>query len=192
MTDQSSCRRLAVHGEPCTVFFDKDARSFYIGPVFYKQEFMDRPGRYDHIMDLDWLPSARPAVPAGPAGHADQVVQAGPAQAIAQEGDDERDERADEEQMDLDDQAQTTTDSPQGNDKIPRPPNAWILFRKEKSKQLHEANPSMSVGQVSAEASRQWHALSDEDRAFYKQMAEEAKQQHKIQYPEYRYKPGRK
>lgn len=142
---------------------------------------MERPARYDYIGDLDWLPTARPAGPAGPAEATEQV-----------EVEDERDDGADEEQMDLDDQAQATTDSPQSNDKIPRPPNAWILFRKEKSKQLREANPSMSVGEVSAEASRQWRALSDEDQSVYKQLAEEAKRQHKIQYPDYRYKPARK
>lgn len=158
---------------------------------------MDRPARYDFITDLDWLPNARPGGPGGPsgtAGTAGTAGNSGSAAATAQvEGIDERNEVVDEEeQMDLDERPQATTDSPQSNDKIPRPPNAWILFRKAKSKQLRETNPSMSVGEISAEASRQWRAMSDEDQGFYKQMAEEAKRQHMIQYPDYRYKPGRK
>lgn len=152
---------------------------------------MDRPGRYEHITDLDWLPNARPAGPAGDAGPSGPADSGGAAEQV--EDHNERNEGADEgEEMDLDGQAQATTGSPQSTEKIPRPPNAWILFRKEKSKELHEANPRMSVGEVSAEASRQWKAMSDEDHAFYRQMAKEAAEQHKIQYPEYRYKPARK
>lgn len=109
------------------------------------------------------------------------------------EGDDERNEGYNEvEEMDLDGQAPATTGSPQITEKIPRPPNSWILFRKQKSKELHEANPGMSAGEISTEASRQWKNLSDEDRGFFQEMAKEAAQQHKIQYPDYRYKPARK
>lgn len=32
--------------------------------------------------------------------------------------------------------------------KIPRPPNSWILYRKDKSKELLEANPGMSTGAI--------------------------------------------
>lgn len=94
--------------------------------------------------------------------------------------------------MDLDGQVQATAGSPQSAEKIPRPPNSWILFRKEKSKELREANPGMSAGEVSTEAARQWKALSDEGKGFYQDLAKQAAEQHKIQYPEYRYKPARK
>lgn len=191
MTDQSFCRHIAIRGEPCTVFFDKSARSFCIAPVYYRQEFVDRPGRYDHIADLDWLPNARPASAAGSEGPTGSAGSGGAAEQAV--GDNERDEGADEEEeMDLDGQAQDTAFSPQSTEKIPRPPNAWILFRKEKSKELHQANPRMSAGEISTEASRQWKAMSVEERAFYHQMAETAAQQHKVQYPDYRYKPARK
>lgn len=146
---------------------------------------MNKPGRYDHITDFDWLPDARPADSAGPAGAGGAMEQV--------EGDNENNEGADEEEeMEPDGQAQDATSSPQSTEKIPRPPNAWILFRKEKSKQLREANPSLSAGQVSTEASAQWQAMSDEEKGFYHKMAQEAAEQHKIQYPGYRYKPGRK
>lgn len=43
---------MVIRGEPCTIFFDKNMRYFIIAPVRNKQEFADRPGRYDHIIDL--------------------------------------------------------------------------------------------------------------------------------------------
>lgn len=141
MTDQSSCRRLAVHGEPCTVFFDKDARSFYIGPVFYKQEFMDRPGRYDHIMDLDWLPNARPD---GQAGQAGQAGIAGPTSPAASGG---------------------------KTEKASRPPTAWTAFMQEKLHEMREENPNVAFGEVSKEASREWKVASDKDKNFFKEVA---------------------
>ncbi|KKY31413.1 putative mating-type protein mat1 [Diaporthe ampelina] len=184
-------QQAVIHGEPCTIFFDKNARMFCIAPVFYKQELVDRPGRYDHIIDLDWLPGAGPSAPSAPTVATGNTDDTGNSTSGGAEEEEEGDALSTDE-MDVDEQAPATTGSPQSNEKIPRPPNSWILFRMEKSKELREANPSMSAGEVSTEAARQWKALSDEAKVFYQEMAKEAALQHKMQYPDYRYKPGRK
>lgn len=166
-------------------------RYFIIAPIRNKQELVDRPGRYDHVIDLPEIPAA------GTSGTtaADEAVdqrEGGGADDEADEGEDEVEEADASEEMDLDEPAPTSGGSSRSTEKIPRPPNSWILFRKEKSKELREANPSMSAGEVSTEAARQWKALSDEDKGFYQEMAKQAALQHKIQYPDYVYRPGRK
>lgn len=155
-------------------------RYFIIAPLISKQEFADRPGRYDHIIDLDWMTADNYAAEAA----AEEQVK----------GDDKADEATGphSDDMDPDEPGPAASGSPQGTEKIPRPPNSWILFRREKSKQLREANPNISTGEVSTEAARQWKALSDEEKGFYQEMAREAAEQHKIQYPDYVYRPARK
>lgn len=78
-TDHFFCREAVIHGEPCTIFFDKNVRMFAILPVWYKQEFADRPGRYDHIIDLDWLPGAGPYAHPAPIDETGSTVSAGSA-----------------------------------------------------------------------------------------------------------------
>jgi hypothetical protein len=181
---------MIIRGESCTIFFDKNMRFFIIAPIRNKQEFADRPGRYDYIVDL-------PAISAsGTAGtkNAHGSVEKPQGDVEGSEGSDEaeKDYDLDSEEMDLDGPSPSASGSAQSTKKIPRPPNSWILFRRDKSKELREANPNMSTGEVSIEAARQWKVLSDEDKGFYQEMAKQAALQHKIQYPDYVYKPGRK
>ena len=78
-TDHFFYRQAVIHGEPCTIFLDKNVRMFCIAPVFYKQELMERPGRYEHIVDLDWLPGAAPTATTSTAGTAGTAGSAGTA-----------------------------------------------------------------------------------------------------------------
>ncbi|KAG8166830.1 hypothetical protein KVR01_002519 [Diaporthe batatas] len=169
-----------IRGEPCTIFFDKAIRYFIIAPLISKQEFADRPGRYDHIIDLDWMTADNYAAPAA----AKEQVK----------GDDKAEEvtEPNSDDMDPDEGEPAASGSPRGAEKIPRPPNSWILFRRDKSKQLREANPNISTGEVSTEAARQWKALSAEEKGFYQEMARQAAEDHKTQYPDYVYRPARK
>lgn len=166
-------------------------RYFIIAPIRNKQEFADRPGRYDHVIDLPEILTAGAAATAA-AGEAVEQRERDDAGNEADDGDDEVEEADALEEMDLDEPEPTSSGSSQSTEKIPRPPNSWILFRKDKSKELREANPGMSAGEVSTEAARQWKAMSDEDKGFYQEMAKQAALQHKIQYPDYVYRPGRK
>lgn len=75
-------------------------------------------------------------------------------------------------------------------DHIPRPPNAFMLFRsdlwaKEKNKSTVERDHRM----ISRIAGQEWNKLSEAQRAPYRSMAERAKQQHTLLYPDYKYTP---
>ncbi|KAF8139935.1 hypothetical protein EV363DRAFT_1311173 [Boletus edulis] len=73
---------------------------------------------------------------------------------------------------------------------IPRPPNAFMVFRswlwnKDNLKSIERDNRN-----VSRIAGRYWNALSEAERAPFRSLAEEAKARHAQLYPEYRYSPG--
>jgi hypothetical protein len=73
---------------------------------------------------------------------------------------------------------------------IPRPPNAFMVFRswlwnKDNLKSIERDNRN-----VSRIAGRYWNELSEAERAPFRCMAEEAKARHAQLYPEYRYSPG--
>jgi hypothetical protein len=144
---------MIVRGEPCTIFFDKNMRYFIIAPIRNKQEFADRPGRYDYIVDLPAI-SASGTPDTDNAGETVEKVQ----------DDDEGSEGSDEaekdddmysEDVDLDEPSPSASGSTQSTQKIPHPPNSWVFFRRDKSKELREANPNMSTGDLSIEAARQ-------------------------------------
>ncbi|KAJ7675097.1 hypothetical protein B0H17DRAFT_1140526 [Mycena rosella] len=70
----------------------------------------------------------------------------------------------------------------------PRPPNAWILYRAEKSKDIGRKAQS----DVSKEISAMWKAESPHIRAEYERRADLKKAEHQAMYPEYRFQPVKK
>ncbi|KAJ7128884.1 hypothetical protein C8R43DRAFT_957402 [Mycena crocata] len=70
----------------------------------------------------------------------------------------------------------------------PRPPNAWILYRAEKSKAIGRKAQS----DVSKEISAMWKAETPDVRAEYERRAEEKKAEHSAMYPQYRFQPVKK
>ncbi|KAH9921395.1 high mobility group box domain-containing protein [Fomitopsis serialis] len=75
-------------------------------------------------------------------------------------------------------------------DHIPRPPNAFMLFRselwaKEKIKSTVERDHRM----ISRMAGAAWNALPESERVPYRRLAELAKQRHAEAYPDYKYSP---
>ncbi|PPQ78883.1 hypothetical protein CVT26_011705 [Gymnopilus dilepis] len=77
----------------------------------------------------------------------------------------------------------------------PRPPNSWILYRAHILKTLPPPGPGeprRSQSEVSAMVSQMWRDESEATKAHYERLAEEAKEQHKIQFPGYRFKPQKK
>lgn len=73
---------------------------------------------------------------------------------------------------------------------IPRPPNAFMVFRswlwnKDDLKSVERDNRN-----VSRIAGRLWNDLSDEKRAPFRKMADDAKMRHAQLYPEYKYTPS--
>ncbi|EAU91357.1 pcc1 [Coprinopsis cinerea okayama7 len=85
--------------------------------------------------------------------------------------------------------AQTSTVTP------PRPPNAWILYRGDKLRELFEpvpGQPRMSQADVSRIIGQMWRTESDATRMEYERRADEAKAEHAIKYPNYRFNPKKK
>ncbi|TFK25502.1 hypothetical protein FA15DRAFT_755736 [Coprinopsis marcescibilis] len=77
----------------------------------------------------------------------------------------------------------------------PRPPNAWILYRSDKLKQLPEpakGEPKRAQADVSRLISTMWRNESDATRAYYEQLADLRKAEHSLMYPGYRYVPMKK
>ncbi|KAJ3834136.1 hypothetical protein F5878DRAFT_728392 [Lentinula raphanica] len=76
-------------------------------------------------------------------------------------------------------------------DHIPRPPNAFIVYRSHWWDE-HKYSPSVDRDhrQVSRIVAHRWHTLSEEQRLPFRQEAEVRKQQHALMYPGYKYAPG--
>lgn len=89
--------------------------------------------------------------------------------------------------------------------RIPRPPNAYILYRKERHQIVKGKRPGItnneiceyhvpffwthtdsSVAQV---LGRCWNMEHPDIRTYYKKMADDIKEEHKRLYPDYQYRP---
>nr|AHL24888.1 mating-type protein MAT1-2-1 [Ophiostoma himal-ulmi] len=68
--------------------------------------------------------------------------------------------------------------------KVPRPPNAYILYRKDNHKAVKQANPSLSNNDIC-----KWNTEEDTVRVHYHKMAVEIKRQVEILHPHYKYNP---
>lgn len=77
----------------------------------------------------------------------------------------------------------------------PRPPNAWIIYRSEKTKMITAraaGQPPPSQGMVSKMISAMWKDEPAATRAIYERRADEKKAEHQKQYPGYRFQPKKK
>ncbi|KJZ80351.1 hypothetical protein HIM_00201 [Hirsutella minnesotensis 3608] len=75
--------------------------------------------------------------------------------------------------------------------KIPRPRNAFILYRQHHQAQVTADNPKLSNPDISKIIGEKWKNESDDVKQNWKKLAEEEKQRHQNQYPNYRYQPRR-
>ncbi|KAK0475786.1 high mobility group box domain-containing protein, partial [Armillaria novae-zelandiae] len=71
---------------------------------------------------------------------------------------------------------------------IPRPSNAYIIFRSE-FVALHKETLSKTQQTASKLAGAAWRQLPKEVQIHYKGLAKEGKEQHARAYPGYKYKP---
>nr|AGH03256.1 mating type protein [Ophiostoma montium]AGH03263.1 mating type protein [Ophiostoma montium] len=71
--------------------------------------------------------------------------------------------------------------------RIPRPPNAWIIYRSRKSKEIRKQLPHATAGYISTVVSKMWKLESRETRLHYNSKAVEAQKLHKEMYPGYKY-----
>ncbi|KAL2073569.1 hypothetical protein VTL71DRAFT_10895 [Oculimacula yallundae] len=79
----------------------------------------------------------------------------------------------------------------QPDPKIPRPRNAFILYRQHYQAQVVIQNPGLANPEISKIIGEQWREQAPEIKNEWKRLAEEEKQRHQRQYPGYRYQPRR-
>ncbi|KAI5287251.1 hypothetical protein KEM54_006125, partial [Ascosphaera aggregata] len=70
--------------------------------------------------------------------------------------------------------------------KIPRPRNAFILFRQHLQLSVVAQHPGLSNPEISKIIGNQWRSMSAEAKQQWKNLAEEEKIRHHQQYPDYR------
>ncbi|CAG8484882.1 8905_t:CDS:2 [Ambispora gerdemannii] len=75
--------------------------------------------------------------------------------------------------------------------KPPRPPNAFILYRRSKQQSIVAANEGITNNEVSKQVGEMWHKASADEKSHFQQLADAAKMEHMQKYPEYKYRPRR-
>lgn len=78
---------------------------------------------------------------------------------------------------------------------IARPPNSWILYRRDARNNLPPeapGEPRRAQADVSKLISTMWKNEPDHVRAHYERLAEQAKMEHKMMYPDYKFTPETK
>ncbi|KAF8632760.1 hypothetical protein AX15_001698 [Amanita polypyramis BW_CC] len=75
---------------------------------------------------------------------------------------------------------------------IPRPANAFFIFRKKYASEFKALTTCSNQSVVSANAGKAWHALTSEEKNHYTMLAEIVKEEHAKKYPGYAYKPQKK
>ncbi|CCD25174.1 HMG-box domain-containing protein NDAI_0E03570 [Naumovozyma dairenensis CBS 421] len=83
---------------------------------------------------------------------------------------------------------------------IPRPRNAFILFRQHLHHTLFPKEKEMLIkegsfkanSQVSRDIGQRWRQLTDEEKKYWQDLAQKEKEWHKKKYPNYKYTPRSK
>ncbi|KAF8446979.1 hypothetical protein BDZ91DRAFT_768730 [Kalaharituber pfeilii] len=75
--------------------------------------------------------------------------------------------------------------------RIPRPRNAFILFRQHNHASVVQANPGKPNPEISKIIGEMWRESSKETKIIWQKHAEEEKRKHLVRYPEYKYQPRR-
>ncbi|GAB7352871.1 hypothetical protein MBLNU459_g3468t2 [Dothideomycetes sp. NU459] len=75
--------------------------------------------------------------------------------------------------------------------RVPRPRNAFILYRQTHQATVAAHNPGLANPDISKIIGEQWSNEPEDEKSRWKAYAEEEKLQHQQKYPEYRYRPRR-
>ena len=74
---------------------------------------------------------------------------------------------------------------------IKRPPNAFMVYRRERNDVARQMYPMYTVQQISKLLGEQWHREEEHVRQEYFQKAKEEDVKHREMYPDYKYRPRR-
>ena len=79
--------------------------------------------------------------------------------------------------------------SPGKKSKVPRPPNAFILYRQKHHPTLKAANPDMHNNEISVILGKQWRNETESAKSVWRHMADKIKRKHAQENPGYQYAP---
>ncbi|CAG8600403.1 1018_t:CDS:1 [Ambispora gerdemannii] len=79
----------------------------------------------------------------------------------------------------------------QANERIPRPPNAFILYRRANQSSVTQKYGKISNARISQILSKMWKDESEEVKFYWHKEAAHRKNQHEIAHPNYVYQPKR-
>ncbi|XP_052131244.1 transcription factor SOX-3-like [Frankliniella occidentalis] len=85
--------------------------------------------------------------------------------------------------------AQSGSGAASRKDRIPRPPNAFMLFANEFRKKLSCENPRESNKDISVRLGTMWKMMTKEKKDTYFELARLVDAEHKKKYPDYVYNP---
>ena len=86
------------------------------------------------------------------------------------------------------DNTSMSSDSIDGK-KVKRPMNAFMLWSKEKRREISKRDPSLHNAQISKLLGEQWKILSAEEKLPFIDKSQKLMIRHKKEHPDYRYKP---
>ncbi|KAJ3489101.1 hypothetical protein NLG97_g6062 [Lecanicillium saksenae] len=78
---------------------------------------------------------------------------------------------------------------PRKHAKIPRPPNAYILYRRDRHSLVKEGNRKLTNNEISQILGKAWNAEPPSVRQHYKEMSEKIKKTLLEKHPQYQYQP---